>query len=208
MDAKGKIEEILNYLNINAKAFSDMLGYERPQIIYDILNGKTKGISDKLANKITSTFPKISRTWLLADYGDMVVEEEKSNSDICSDDTVYNRLEMAVKSNGDNMNTFYRKSGIPQSTLASAKKRNGTINTDILSAVIRLYPRISIEWVITGEGNMINREIEEYKNEIIRLKKLLHSRKSTKLVVELDINDDEFVKMGLKDKIVQVLKLK
>ena len=115
------------------------------------------------------------------------------------------------------MSIFSRKSGIPQSTLASAKKRNGSINTDVLSALIHLYPDISIEWVITGEGNKLkniaientpNSEVEQYKTEIIRLRKLLKSRKSTKLVVELDIDDDEFVKMGLKDKIVQILKLK
>lgn len=130
---------------------------------------------------------------------------------------IFKRLEEAVRSMGDNMSIFSRKSGIPQSTIASAKMRNGAINTDILSAVIRLYPDISIEWVITGEGSKLkniaienaqNSEIEAYKTEIVRLKKLLQSRKSTKLVVELDINDDEFVKMGLKDKIVQVLKLK
>lgn len=132
-------------------------------------------------------------------------------------DLIFKRLEEIIRSKGDNMSIFSRKSGIPQSTLASAKKRNGSINTDVLSALIHLYPDISIEWVITGEGNKLkniaientpNSEVEQYKTEIIRLRKLLKSRKSTKLVVELDIDDDEFVKMGLKDKIVQILKLK
>lgn len=72
MKADKKIEELLAYLNINAKAFSEKLGYERPQIIYDILKGKTKRISEDLAIKITSVFPMIRKSWLLADEGDMV----------------------------------------------------------------------------------------------------------------------------------------
>ncbi len=72
MTASEKIEKILNYLNINAKAFSEVLGYERPQIIYDIQKGKTKRISSDLSNKITSVFPQFNRSWLLADEGEML----------------------------------------------------------------------------------------------------------------------------------------
>lgn len=72
MSADKKIEALLEYLKLNAKAFSERLGYERPQIIYDIQKGKTKRISDDLANKITSVFPQVSKSWLLADEGDMI----------------------------------------------------------------------------------------------------------------------------------------
>ena len=72
MTAQEKIEKLLIYLGINAKAFSEKLGYYRPQIIYDIQKGKTKRISEELANKIVSVFPEISRSWLLADEGDML----------------------------------------------------------------------------------------------------------------------------------------
>lgn len=50
-------------------------------------------------------------------------------------------------------------------------------------------------------------EIEYYKQEVERLQSLLNSKTktSTKVVVEFDVTPDEFIKMGLKDKIVQVL---
>lgn len=50
-----------------------------------------------------------------------------------------------------------------------------------------------------------NEAIEVYKQEIARLQSLLNNKKTTKVVVELDIDSDEFVKLGLKDKMVQVL---
>lgn len=77
MDAKYKIENILNFLEINPKVFSERLGCQRPQIIYDILKGKTKRISEKLAIKIISEFPEISKSWLLAGEGNMLITEEQ-----------------------------------------------------------------------------------------------------------------------------------
>lgn len=75
MTAQEKIEKLLMYLNINAKVFSEILGYMRPQIIYDIQKGKTKRISEELAHKIVSVFPDVSKSWLLADEGDMLIQD-------------------------------------------------------------------------------------------------------------------------------------
>ena len=47
---------------------------------------------------------------------------------------------------------------------------------------------------------------EHYEAEIKRLQSLLDKRgKSTKVIVELDVDDDEFIKLGLKDKVLQIL---
>lgn len=56
-------------------------------------------------------------------------------------------------------------------------------------------------------SNTPTSEIEYYKQEIVRLQSLLNAKNktSTKVVVEFDVTPDEFIKMGLKDKIVQVL---
>lgn len=80
-EACERIDNILNYFNINAKLFSEQLGYDRPQIIYDIRNGKTKRISFDLANKISSVFPEINRVWLLTGEGQMLNEQSDSSDD-------------------------------------------------------------------------------------------------------------------------------
>ena len=47
-----------------------------------------------------------------------------------------------------------------------------------------------------------------YEQEIQRLQSLLdNQKKSTKVVVELDVTQDEFIKMGLKDKVIQILSM-
>jgi transcriptional regulator with XRE-family HTH domain len=50
-----------------------------------------------------------------------------------------------------------------------------------------------------------NSSIVEYQAEINRLQTLLDKKHSTKVVVELEVDSDEFIKMGLKDKVVQIL---
>lgn len=65
MNASEIIDKILKDNNLNAKSFSERLGLERPQAIYDIQKGKTKSISTQMADKITSVFPEISKAWLL-----------------------------------------------------------------------------------------------------------------------------------------------
>ena len=52
----------------------------------------------------------------------------------------------------------------------------------------------------------VNSLINTYKKEIEHLQTLLDKqRKATRVVVELDIDDDEFIKLGLKDKVIQIL---
>lgn len=49
-------------------------------------------------------------------------------------------------------------------------------------------------------------KINSYEEEIRRLQTLLNNKiNSTKVIVELDVSQDEFIKMGLKDKVIQIL---
>ena len=66
------INKLLEYTQLNVKQFSERLGKKRAQAIYDIVSGKTKRISDKLANQIISEFPEINKAWLLTGEGEML----------------------------------------------------------------------------------------------------------------------------------------
>ena len=61
--------------------------------------------------------------------------------------------------------------------------------------------------VFFGAENVMKEEnLSFYEKEIKRLQTLLdNKKKSTKVVVEIDVTPDEFIKMGLKDKVIQVL---
>ena len=72
MNGADIIYNILTHYQLNPKPFSEKIGLDRPQAIYDIQNGKTKNISAKMADKIISAFPEIDRSWLLTGEGNML----------------------------------------------------------------------------------------------------------------------------------------
>lgn len=78
---KEVIIKLLDYSNLNIKQFSERLGMKRGQAIYDIMSGKTRRISEKLANQIISEFPEINRSWLLTGEGEMLKDYSASSSE-------------------------------------------------------------------------------------------------------------------------------
>ena len=83
------IESLAEYFNITVSELAQKAGYERAQSFYDVISGKTKNISPKMADKIVATFPEISKDWLLTGNGSMlipqieeVVPEEEDEDDL------------------------------------------------------------------------------------------------------------------------------
>lgn len=72
MGANERIAALLQHFNLSAKMFSERIGLDRPQAIYDIINGKTHSITEKMANKIISVFSEINKVWLLTGEGEML----------------------------------------------------------------------------------------------------------------------------------------
>lgn len=97
---KEVIIKLLDYSKLNVKQFSEKLGMQRAQAIYDIVSGKTKRISEKLANQIISVFPEINKVWLLTGEGEML----KDSSAVSSDHSV-SIAGNDIKENKINVNT-------------------------------------------------------------------------------------------------------
>lgn len=85
MNAPERLQAILNYENLNANTLADSLGFDKPQRLYDVLNGKTKNISEKLADIILNIYPYYNKVWLLTGVGSMLNEEQQ--------DTYINKVE-------------------------------------------------------------------------------------------------------------------
>lgn len=79
MTAADIIDKILEHFQLNTKSFSEKIGLDRPQAIYDIQTGKTKNVSPRMADKIISVFPNIDRRWLLTGEGDMIKQSSQAD---------------------------------------------------------------------------------------------------------------------------------
>ena len=69
------LERIALHLHISIAELSEKVGYERPQAFYDVINGKTKGISSKIANRIKAVYPEFTLDWILTGRGSMLNTE-------------------------------------------------------------------------------------------------------------------------------------
>jgi len=79
MNDKEKIDELLHHLRIKATDFAREIKLNNVQTIYDIQSGKI-GISKSVFNKITKTFPEISKEWLFSGKGEMIMGDDISQS--------------------------------------------------------------------------------------------------------------------------------
>lgn len=106
-----------------------------------------------------------------------------------------------------------QKIGTTYQTMYNIIYKGSVCKVDLLQKIASFYKvpvgyffdeePISSNEDITSELNIAYQEINKLKKEIELLR--LGKRGSTKVVVELDVDDDEFIKMGLKDKVIQIL---
>lgn len=71
MDDKQRIQEVLSYTRLSARALAEEIGLKSPQSFYDIKAGR-HGISKELASKIQGKCLNISMEWLLTGEGEML----------------------------------------------------------------------------------------------------------------------------------------
>lgn len=74
------IQEILVYTGKNAKQFSDSIGKDRPQWLYDVMNPeKVTGLSSRMVDMICETYPEFSRSYLLTGEGTLIKTDKAEN---------------------------------------------------------------------------------------------------------------------------------
>ena len=119
------------------------------------------------------------------------------------------RLNKLINSSKLNKVQIAERCGISRTTLdnvlAGADAKISTIES--LAKVLEI--NVGYLFNDTDEGILSitsDSELDFYKKEVDRLQTLLNrQKKSTKVIVEIEVDNDEFIKMGLKDKVIQVL---
>ena len=154
MIAKDILEEVLSFTGCTANSLANAIGLTRSQALYDIQNGKTKSITQQMADKIVQKFPEIRRSWLITGEGSMLVEREQELS--CS--SMLDRLKeyKGIEKDSD----FAEFLGISRQNLSAWRTRD-TLN---ISKIIDKIPKIRRSWLLTGEGDML---LKEYSGQCI-----------------------------------------
>lgn len=77
---KQVLDDLLKFLNTNARQLSIALGMNTPQAFYDIRSGKC-GISKALAGRIQEKFPNVNTDYLLTGKGNISGTANMNNGD-------------------------------------------------------------------------------------------------------------------------------
>ena len=146
MNSSERIIHLIDYLQLNPKSFAETLGYERPQVMYDIIKGKTKNISHNLANKIVSEYTYISRVWLLTGDGTMVSEaDNNSNTDT------------HVHYNASGINTVRNGSASPYNSMSNNDESDDSSSQDSHSEVVDLTGAPMVLLIpVSAQGSPLN----------------------------------------------------
>lgn len=80
MDTSSRLQMLIDHYYMSPSAFATRIGVKTKQAVYDILKGRTRGISASIEGKILSAFPEVSRVWLLTGEGPMLQGEGPTKS--------------------------------------------------------------------------------------------------------------------------------
>lgn len=99
------------------------------------------------------------------------------------------RIKQYIDFKSIRVSAFEREIGMSNGSFASQLKNNKTIGVDKLENILKKYPDINVEWLLTGNGNMLKLEIlneeesvkieKEELEEALNYKELAEARKET-----------------------------
>ena len=145
------IETLAEHFKVTVSELAQKAGYERAQSFYDVISGKTKNISPKMADKIVAVFPEINKDWLLTGNGSMLVPqiEEVVPEEEDEDDLVL-FLRDERKGYDITLTDIYEKTRIPVKTLKEVQQGVTELSTKQKNALSK-YIEEAREYFREGE---------------------------------------------------------
>lgn len=183
------IRESIGYAKTQ-KIFAESIGITQASLS-DMEKGVTKGISTPL-QMLLELKHKVNIGFLLAGEGDMFigsssVEIEIEDSPIKKSSRLLENIIAIRNKRNYTQEQVSSYLNMSQSGYALIERGERGLQFELLERIALLY---DIDVV----------DIIKYPDVYVK-----KSSKSTRVLVELDVNDDELIKMGFKDKVIQVL---
>lgn len=129
-------------------------------------------------------------------------------------ETINDRMQEIVDVYFDgNKAAFAKKIGIAPTSITNylGKQRASKPSADLLEKIVNSLD-IDAMWLLTGKGRMNRTSIDEQGIESlsddIQFTGINMKKMSAKVVVEFEVTEDQFIKMGLKENLIQVLNKK
>lgn len=66
------------------------------------------------------------------------------------------RIAYFVDKKGISLNKFSQQLGVSNSYFSKMIKNRASVGSDIIENILRLYPELNTNWLLTGDGEMLN----------------------------------------------------
>lgn len=70
------------------------------------------------------------------------------------------RLQEFITNKGISLNKLSVELGLSNSYFSKMVRNSGSIGSDIIEKIVRLYPELNIEWLLTGNGCMLKKDVK------------------------------------------------
>jgi len=113
---------------------------------------------------------------------------------------IIERLNIYIEHKGISLNSFDKSIGTANGYIGKQIKNNASLGADIIEKIVSKYTDLSIEWLITGKGEMINSKSTPDKDPpgnynsqalITTLQELVETQKRYIERLENDLNETE-----------------
>ncbi len=71
------------------------------------------------------------------------------------------RLMQFIKHAGLSARQFDLSIGASNGYTLRMKKNNASVGSDVIENILRVYPQLNVVWLLTGNGSMLKKKIEE-----------------------------------------------
>lgn len=148
-EAHERVKAVMEHFNLNKNSFSKAIGYNQNTTIGRLVNEGRKP-SQKTLDMIVARFPEISMEWLLTGRGEMLTEPKLNAKE---------RFEKLRNFTGKSSYEIAKDIDVSYAFFnAIETERNTEITKDIGERIVKAYPGISLEWILTGKGEMLNKK--------------------------------------------------
>lgn len=74
---------------------------------------------------------------------------------------IIERLSQVIDYKGENFTQLGLKIGVSNSYFSKMVRNNGSIGAEIISKIVKYYDDLSVDWLLTGRGNMLRNDVNQ-----------------------------------------------
>ena len=92
-------------------------------------------------------------------------------------ETIIGRIKKIIENENVSVRVFEEKIGTSQGVINKSINANADIKGSLLNRIVEIYPHYNLEWIITGNGDMIKTD-DDFLETVNKLKSFYEKFKS------------------------------